>query len=221
MSEPTGSIDGGTGDAGSSGDWEYLLRETEARLGRRIERLEGREARLRWGLRITSVGLVVALGALAAMHLASREQTESGWTVKRLSTQEVVLVDSDGVERGRLGMNDDGRAGIALADRDGRDRIRLSVLTDGSPGITISDPDGRPRAVLGYLPDGTTNLVFADASGVSRAVLGLDPDGSTQALFADPTGRIRAMVGVGSDGGPTVSVVEDEEGDEPESTSED
>jgi hypothetical protein len=190
---------------------DYRIREVEARLDRRLVTLESRKDRSAWAGRLMSFGLVAGLVALAVV-LEKVIPSDGNWTMATLSTEALVLRDADGVERGRMSTDDEGRTQLALSDREGRERIRLTVLADGSPGVTISDPDARPRAVLGYLPDGTTNLVFADAQGTSRAVLGVEPDGSTQALFADEAGTIRTLVGVGADGEPSVSVFDAADG---------
>jgi hypothetical protein len=194
---------------------DYRIREVEARLDRRLEALESQRDRQRWTARLLAAGLIGALIALAFV-LRTAASGDGTLAAARLLAGEVVLRDADGVARGRLGTDPDGRVQLALSDRDGRGRIRLTVLADGSPGVTISDADARPRAVLGHLPDGTTNLVFADAHGTSRAVLGLAPDGSTHALFADPAGVIRAQVGIGADGAPSVSVFDGEAGVSPD-----
>jgi hypothetical protein len=200
---------GGSAD-GAESTSDYRIREVEARLDRRLAALESQRDRLRWMARLMGAAFVGSLIVLAvAMRTAS---TDGALATRSLSTEEVVLRDVDGVTRGRLGTDPDGRAQFSLSDRDGRGRIRLTVLADGSPGVTISDADARPRAVLGYLPDGTTSLVLADAQGTSRAVVGLEPDGSTHALFADRAGRILTLVGVGADGVPSVSVLEGEQG---------
>ncbi len=190
---------------------DYRIREVEARLDRRLETLESQRDRLRWMARLMGAGFVGTLIALTVV-LWTVFGDDGALAAGSLFAEEVVLRDGDGVTRGRLGTDPDGRAQFSLSDRDGRGRIRLTVLADGSPGVTISDADARPRAVLGYLPDGTTSLVFADAQGMSRAVVGLEPDGSTHALFADRAGMIRTLVGVGRDGVPSVSLFEGEEG---------
>jgi len=192
-------------DAGS----DYRVREVEARLDRRIAAVEADQGRTNWAARIAGAGFLITLTALVIV-MVTVLPGDAGWAVDSLSTHEVVLRDADGIERGRLSTDAEGRAQLSLSDRDGRERIRLAVLADGSPGVTINDPEARPRAVLAYLGDGTTNLVFADAQGVSRAVFGLEPDGSAQALFSDRDGVIRTLVGVGSDGDPSVSVFEEE-----------
>jgi hypothetical protein len=208
----TGGAAGSTAETYSGSD--YRIREVEARLDRRLTAVESHRGRTGWTTLIMGAGLVAALAALATL-LGTAVPDDGAWTVDSVSTREMVLLDADGVPRGRLATDAEGRAQLSLSDRDGRERIRLTVLADGSPGVTISDADARPRAVLGYLPDGTTNLVFADADGVSRAVFGLDSDGSTQALFADRAGTIRTFVGVGADGMPSVSTFEGESEDSP------
>jgi hypothetical protein len=189
---------------GRESDSDYRVREAEGRLDRRIAGLEARLGRRRWQGRLAIIGTLVSLVAVA-FALRAQAPSDGAWMMDSLSTREVVLRDVDGIERGRLATDGDGRAHLSLSDRDGRARIRLTVLADGSPGVTIHDGADRPRAVLGYLPDGTTNLVFADAQGTSRAVFGLEPDGSTQAIFADQAGTMRTLVGVGADGAPSVA----------------
>jgi hypothetical protein len=214
MNESTNSPAFGAAVADIDDSSEYRIREVEARLDRRLVTLEAQRARAAWTARLTGAGLVLTLGVLAWV-VGSVVPNDDAWTVGSLSAQEVVLRDVDGVERGRLAADDDGRAQLSLSDPDGRERVRLTVLADGSPGITISDADARPRAILAYLPDGTANLVFADARGVSRAVFGVEPDGSSQALFTDRAGDIRTLVGVGTDDEPSVSVFEGNEGGSP------
>lgn len=201
----TGLAGGSASEMASSSD--YRIREVEARLDRRVAALESQRVRMRWTARFMGAGFVASLTTLAIV-LWTEVPNDRAWSVDSLTAGEIVLRDADGVARGRLATDSDGRAELSLSDRDGRERVRLAVLADGSPGVTISDPDARPRAVLGYLPDGTANLVFADAQGISRAAFGLDSDGSTQALFADGTGAIRTLVGVGADGVPAVSTFE-------------
>ena len=188
-------------------DVDYRVRELEARLDRRVGELEREGGRARWAVRMAAVATLLAAGTLLWVGRSEARQTKS-WTVSTLSTNELVLEDSEGLARGRLATDAEGRAELTLSDRDGRERIRLTVLPDGSPGVTISDPDARPRAVLGYLPDGSTNLVLADSRGVSRAVFGVEADGAAQALFTDPAGDVRTLVGVDADGMASVTTYE-------------
>ena len=192
MTDPTRDAAHGRSSPGEPGsDADYRIREAEARLDRRLADMEARHARTRGLALVAGAGFVLALVALV-LSVRATGPTDGLGTFTALTTQQITLRDGDGVERGRLGTDPEGRAVLSLSDRDGRERIRLTVLADGSPGVTINGPDAQPRAVLGYLPDGTTNLVFTDR-----------------------TGAIRTLVGVGPDGEPAVSVFEtasDEEG---------
>ncbi|MBT8487498.1 MAG: hypothetical protein HKN72_00955 [Gemmatimonadetes bacterium] len=198
-------LPGATADMGSGA--EYRIREVEARLDRRLTAVEGRNGQAGWAVRLVILGLVATVAALG-VALWRVVPDDGAWAVSSLSAEELVLRDAEGVARGRMATDTEGRAQLTLSDQDGRERIRLTVLADGSPGVTIHDREARPRAVLGYLSDGTTNLVFADELGVSRAVVGIDPDGSSQAFFTDVSGSIRTLVGVGPDGEPSVSTYE-------------
>jgi hypothetical protein len=183
------------------------LLEGEAHLERRVRALESDRARLNWMVRLMGAGLVGTVVALVVV-MSSLSRNTPTLETGSLVAESIVLRGADGVTRGHLGTNPDGRTQFSLSDREGRERIRLTVLADGSPGVTISDGDARSRAVLGYLPDGTTSLVLADAQGNGRAVFGLEPNGSAHALFTDRAGAIRSLVGVGADGRPSVSVFE-------------
>lgn len=190
---------GRTADA-TTGD-DYRVREVEARLDRRLTTLEGQLRQARWAARLAGAGLVVTLAALWLVGSMVAPAGEA-WAVDRLSTREIALRDADGVERGHMGTDADGRAQLSLSDRDGQERIRLTVLGDGSPGVTISDGDARPRAVLGYLPDGTTNLVFADGSGAIRTLVGVDARGMPAvSVFEEEGGEGEAAGSPQKDGG--------------------
>jgi hypothetical protein len=187
-----------TGDP-LSGD-DYRVREVEARLDRRLTTLEAQLRRARWTARLAGAGLGVAMAALATVITMVAPAGEA-WAVDRLSTREIALRDADGVERGHMGTDAEGRAQLSLSDRDGQERIRLTVLGDGSPGVTIHDGDARPRAVLGYLPDGTTNLVFADGSGAIRTLVGVDARGVPAVSVFDEAGGEEGAAGAEPGGG--------------------
>jgi len=177
MTDPTRDAAGGRSSSGEpESDAGYRIREAEARLDRRLAAMEARHARTRGLALLAGAGFVLALVALV-LAVRATGPDDGLQTFTALATEQIMLRDADGVERGRLGTDAEGRAVLSLADRDGRERIRLTVLADGSPGVTINGPDAQPRAVLGYLPDGTTNLVFTDRTGAIRTLVGVGPDG--------------------------------------------
>ena len=174
----------GAGGEGAGGS-EYQLRELEARFARRLTVLEGKVARARGAAWAAGIGFVMALTALG-LTLKESVLASDTETLRHLVAEGVTLVDAEGIERGRLATDTDGRAALTLSDQDGRERIRMTVLGDGSPGLTVHDPESQARAVLGYLPDGTTNLVFTDRGGAIRTLMGVGPDGRpSMTVFED------------------------------------
>jgi hypothetical protein len=180
-------------------DTEYRIREKYAAFDRRIRSLEGRSGR---GRALQVSALTAALAALALSGFGLRELQHAyfpGETAPTLDAQAIVLRDYEGLERGALRVQDDGRVTLTLMDDRAQPRLRLSVLEDGSPGVSLLDSDGDTRAILGLLPDGTTSLVFADGGSVARTVLAVTPDGASRIVFSDHLGEAKAAVGI--DGG--------------------
>lgn len=128
--------------------------------------------------------------------------------VSAIDTQQIVLRDTEGAERGVFRINDDGGAVLALQDRNGLARLRLSVLNEGSAGIALTDSRGRSRVVLGFLPEQGGTLVFADEEGNSRAVLGVTGEQAASLAFLDGFGTTRASFGIDDTGVPAWAINE-------------
>ncbi len=127
-----------------------------------------------------------------------------------LEAEEVVLVDANGVLRGRWAIQEDGSTTLQLLDQNSMARVRVSVLDNGAPGLILSDGRGRSRIALALLPDEGGTLAFADAEGSTRAVLGLAPDNAATLVFVDGFGSTRAGIGMDSDGEPNLTLFESE-----------
>ena len=184
-----------------------LLREVEAVLMRRVERVERENQRLRRFVMMLAAGLAIVLALSAAMLVFSIGGFP-GRVAEVVEAKRFVLRDESGLARGAFELTADGGSELVLRDRDARERVRLALLPNGSPGLTFADREGRARAVLGVLPDETSTLVFADQRGRSRAVLGLSPDESSTLVFADRFGATRVGVGVDPEGQPGVTIFE-------------
>lgn len=188
-------------------DADYRLRELQAALDRRMERLEQR-THYRRGFQAT--GLLAGLGAFGLSLFCLNQLQDAyhlGQVAPTLEARALILRDSDGVERGSLRSGQDGTVSLSLKDGQAGTRLRLSVLGDGSPGVSLLDGSGETRAILGLLADGTTTLVFADGGSVARSVLALTPDGASRIIFSDAMGETRAAVGVDGAGRPEVNTM--------------
>ena len=107
---------------------------------------------------------------------------------KKITAQEIALVDAAGSERAVLHLNDDaqpvlemmdhaGKACVGLgfvgqdevalrmADRSGGLRIALSVSQDQVPALRLYDSRMRPRTLWGVDSDGEPALDFYESSG--------------------------------------------------------
>jgi hypothetical protein len=179
---------------------EATMREIEARFRSRMGTLERETSKLRSRVRIMALGLLAAVGTLAAI-LVRPELVSTGGDGRvagEIRARSLVLVDSDGLPRGQWTVDEEGNARLALLDERGRQRLSLSVLEGGFPGMSLINAQGQRRAAFGLLPDETTSLVFADAAGVPRAVLGLTRGEAANLVFADAAGVSR--IGLALDG---------------------
>lgn len=187
-----------------------LVREMEAALVRRLERVEQENAQLKEQSRLSMIGSTALAGILALLLIGRLVSVFSGAIADAVEARRFVLRDGDGMVRGVWEMTDNGASRLVLRDRDARERFRLTLLPDGSPGLTLADRDGRSRTVLGLLPDQTATLTFADQAGKARTVLGVPADGSSTLVFADRGGQTRVTVGVDPVGKPGVTMFESE-----------
>lgn len=176
---------------------EYLLN--------RVNAVERQARGLRRWFRLTGLALVASLGLIAVLLFRPDLLPEAltGPPSGEVRTEALVLLDPEGLVRGRWAVDDEGNTRLTMLDERGRPRLRISVLEGGFPGMSFINGDGQSRAAIGLLPDETTSLVFADAQGVPRAVLGLTRDDGANLVFADAMGVSR--VGLGVDGSGTGS----------------
>lgn len=182
------------------------LREVEATLTRRIDKLERENAALRGRHRLVMWALAGVLAITVVLTVFTMPQAAR--VEESLEAHQFVLRDGTGLVRGIWEMDAQGGPRLVMRDGDGRERVRIALLTDGSPGVTLNDREGRPRSVLGVLPDGTANLVFADALGSTRAVFGHSSADVTSLVLADRQGLYRAVLVVDEEGDGSLTLYE-------------
>lgn len=191
---------------------DATIREVEARFHSRMNHLEMEAKKLRSRIRLMGLGLLTALGLLAAILIRPELVSTNGQgrVAGELRTRSLVLVDTEGRSRGQWMVDEDGNARLGMLDEQGRQRLSMSVLEGGFPGMSLINAQGQRRAAFGLLPDETTSLVFADAAGVPRAVLGLTRGEAANLVFADAGGVSR--IGLSLDGtGMGSALLPDEE----------
>lgn len=179
------------------------LDEFTERLEERL-RLEARRSRrgriVGWVALLFS--LVAAVATSGLLYYAFHQDLPL-LTASSLRAREVVLVDGNGIERGRWAVDDEGAVRLVLSDPAGVDRMKMSVRSDGEQGLAMADGEGLNRIVLSHLADRSSTLAFADAAGTTRAVLGMSGGEAASLLFADQNGGARAALGLSAAGEPT------------------
>jgi len=112
--------------------------------------------------------------------------------VKRIAGHAgLVFDDTEGNERGGIGVADNGRGVVCLdyPDPITREAVCMGVIPDaGFTGLLINAPGGsdEERAMMAVLKDGTSFLKLADINGNERAKLVVEGESPAQLLVLDP-----------------------------------
>ncbi|MBT8398310.1 MAG: hypothetical protein KJN92_15155, partial [Gemmatimonadetes bacterium] len=139
-----------TQESSGSPDVDQIRDLEEDRLRRRLLAVERETERLRGRARIFGIGLLVSL-VLAAVATLSPHLLALGGNSVDLDTvtaRRMVLVDSEGVQRGEWRVDEEGNSRLRVLDRRSRTRLSFSVLSDGSPGLSLTNANGKRRAGL-------------------------------------------------------------------------
>jgi hypothetical protein len=189
----------------------------EERIRRRLLAVEKEAERLRSRAQLLGFGFLITLGMAGFALFFQGPFGGPGDDIHTgsLRTGQIVLEDSDGVQRGEWRVDEEGNSRLTILDRQGNTRLSLSVLNAGFPGLSFTNGNGQTRAALGLLPDESTSLVFADGAGVPRTVLGLSRADAAHLVFADSEGVSRVALGLDGDGEGSVILPEDSSPAEP------
>lgn len=132
---------------------------------------------MKLSIRLSNAVLVSLIGLLAALllfkspraHYCSPSATLTG--SERVVARELILVDSAGRTRARLGLDADDAPSLQLFDRNGTRRAMLRLNPDDVPSLRLYNTEGKLDSVLGYnLNTMEPALVFFDPSGHGRLV---------------------------------------------------
>jgi len=117
---------------------------------------------MKLSVRLSNAGMMSIIGLVIAVLLltdisAHRERTvvmsgmqSSSGVVDKVVTKEFVLVDDNGNQRARIGMNDVGSPAIQLFDQHGTQRAMLRLNKDDVPSLRLYDENGKVRSVTGF-----------------------------------------------------------------------
>jgi hypothetical protein len=138
---------------------------------------------MKLSVRLSNAGMMSIIGLVIAVLLLTdinshREhvivmpgmQTSSG-VVDKVVTKEFVLVDDDGNQRARIGMNDVNGPAMQLFDKHGQQRAMIRLNKDDVPSMRLYDEDGKLRSVTGFdLRSLEPQFIVFDGNGNGRSV---------------------------------------------------
>ncbi|MCS6775473.1 MAG: hypothetical protein RMJ43_14080 [Chloroherpetonaceae bacterium] len=132
---------------------------------------------MKLSIRLSNAVLVSLIGLLVALLLfkspcayhSSLPAVPTG--SERVVARELILVDSAGRTRARLGLDANDAPSLQLFDRNGTRRAMFRLNQDDVPSLRLYNAEGKLDSVLGYnLNTMDPALVFFDASGYGRLV---------------------------------------------------
>jgi hypothetical protein len=138
---------------------------------------------MKLSVRLSNAGMMSIIGLVIAVLLltdisARREhmvvmpgmQSSSG-VVDKVVTKEFVLVDDNGNQRARIGMNDVNGPAVQLFDTHGTQRAMLRLNKDDVPSLRLYDGEGKLRSVTGFnLNTLDPQYILFDANGNGRPI---------------------------------------------------
>jgi hypothetical protein len=107
----------------------------------------------------------------------------------------LVFRDTQGRERGRIGLDAAGVASMELADAGGIPKAMLAVGSDGSSSLALTDGSRQKRLTASVEAAGAPAFSVFDKDGSSRVMLSLEDSGVPRLKLTDADGRTRASLG--------------------------
>ena len=129
---------------------------------------------------------------MAATSAVAQKQTaaQSGAARRTVTASEFVVLDAAGKERAKIGVNDDGQAGLAMYDRDNHPRAQIVIDNQGAPSVRLYDTSNKLRISVEVGTDGIPTVRLTDNGGHPRALLGVDAEGEGGLDFYAQDGKV-------------------------------
>lgn len=138
---------------------------------------------------------LMLVGGVFGGYASGKISATAGATVaqlaqRKMTAQEIVLVDAKGDMRGTLGVNKQGDAGLSLFDHQGKLRTALEISDTEGLAFKLFDPTGAVRLSLIINTDRIPALRLFDSRHRPRVLLGVDPEGEAALDFYSEEGRL-------------------------------
>ena len=141
---------------------------------------------------VLGAGLALCLGAVAS-HTSTQDTPQPPGT--QTATDPIVLTDTSGRPRIRIGINEAGDAVVETLDTRGTARAAISTSATGTGSLDIYDTQGRPRIAAFTFTDNEAGFQILDPDGTLRCSAVTSPTGQHWLRQFDSRGRIRIASG--------------------------
>jgi hypothetical protein len=137
---------------------------------------------MKLSVRLSNAGMMSIIGMVIAVLLLTdisshRERIvvvpgmQTSGVTDKIVTKEFVLVDDNGNQRARIGMNDVNGPALQLFDKSGNQRAMLRLNKDDVPSLRLYDDSGKLRSVTGFnLNTLEPQFILFDDNGNGRPV---------------------------------------------------
>lgn len=177
-------------------------------LGRRLDRLERQNRRLRVMAWSASVAVLVFM----AIGLAPKTANTAETAQKSIVAHAISIVDAQGNPRIVLGMDPATGPVVTILNKKGDPAATMGTVDkDGSSAIRLSDKNDKGGASIFNTADGTSGMILDDKGGVTRATIGVGPDGTPVVSLNSKDEKVTAAMAVVDEATPRISL-EDKDG---------
>lgn len=161
----------------------------------RVEHLEKEVRRLRTGMLILALALVIVVG------LSARDRTPEELTVRKLT-----IVDAEGTKRIVAATYPHGMASVDHYDGSNNIRIRSYTSKGGDSSLAHVDRDGNVRIATESNSHGNASINFYDRNQMPRIVATTLHDGEASIQHYDREGNRRVMATTVADGKALIGI---------------
>ena len=155
---------------------------------KRIEKMEGQLARMRWFNRCLIACIVLSLGVWFILKTFGPEKAWAQSGVKEIRANKFVLEDENGKDRAVLSNVENSGPRLMMFNEKGGPRAGLVLLGGRGSNLTLIDENRRPRAGLS-VDKGEPRVWLRDKNGKPRAALTVTKDGPALSL-SDENGKV-------------------------------
>ena len=159
---------------------------------------------------LTALGLVTACTWLA-VGAENTVQSDGEGVKIEVRAQRFIVVDKAGTERARLGILENGEAGMTIGNKEKTASVSIALDRFGGPRITLMNGKGEELFALGIMKDKHPVLVMSDEQGTRRLVMIVGSGGAVTIELNDTKQKGRCTIALAETGEPKILLKDNQE----------